>query len=93
MPSCTICTTPLSGGIDTFGEGYCINCWLALAEDHIAMKLHAEECLKNFNKAYAAKDWDKADFWYHERWAPITDSPAGLVTRGFVSARKEAPRA
>ena len=95
MPSCFMCETPLSGGIDTFGDHdapLCSDCWLGFAEDRVAQAHHARECGLGFRVAYEAKDWDQCEKWRFKQMEGLTDSPIGLVSFRFSDAAHERRR-
>lgn len=81
MITCYLCNAPLSGGLDTFDTPetpLCVNCWLEMAQERVALDKQFGEAMRAFNEAYARKDWDAADAAYHRRYENITDTPVGF---------------
>jgi hypothetical protein len=70
--TCCLCETPLSGGLDTFGnfgEETCINCHLFFATAQVETKL--------FQEFATATGMSKMEFL-----SQLIDTPLGLIARG-----------
>ena len=79
--NCYLCNVYLNGGLDTFDTPetpLCASCWLEIAEERVAIDKQFAEAMRDFNEAYARRDWDAADAAYHQRYAGIIDTPAGF---------------
>lgn len=70
--TCTLCNSPLSGGLDTFGnfgEETCINCHLFFATHQVDTQ--------RFEEFAIATGMSKMEFL-----SQLIDTPLGLIARG-----------
>lgn len=86
--NCVLCNALLMGGIDTFDHPetpLCATCWGEMAHERVIVDKQYAEAWGRMNQALAIKDFDAADAAYHDRYAGIIDSPAGLRLQGGKS--------
>lgn len=79
--TCCLCSARLTGGIDTFDHPespLCATCWGEMAHERVLVERQYAQAWGRMNQALEAKDYDAFDAAYHDRYAGITDSPAGL---------------
>ena len=78
---CVLCGAHLTGGIDTFDDPetpLCSLCWGDMSHERAQLDKQFGEAMGRLNQSLAIKDFDAADAAYHDRYAGVVDTPAGL---------------